>query len=150
MAFDMNLLKQLREETKAGIMDVKKALETTDGDVEKARAWLQENAIKTAEKKADRETSEGMIGSYIHTTGKVAGFVALTCETDFVARTEDFKVLAREVAMQVASMDPQSVDELLAQPYIRDPKKTIQELVKETAGKVGENIKVRDCARMAI
>ena len=150
MAIDMKLLKQLREETGAGVMDVRRALDESKGDVDKARKWIKEKAIKTAEKKADRETGEGLVGSYVHTTGKVAAMVALACETDFVARTQDFKDLAREVSMQVASMDPQTVDELLAQPYIRDAKKTIGELIKETAGKVGENIVVKSISRMAI
>jgi elongation factor Ts len=131
MAIDMNLLKKLREETGAGVMDVRRA-------------------IKTAAQKSDREAKEGYVGSYVHTTGKVAAMVALTCETDFVARTEDFKDLAREVAMQVASMNPESVEELLDQAYIRDGKKLIKDLVKETAGKVGENIVVREISRMAI
>ncbi len=150
MAIDMTLLKKLREETGAGVMDVRRAIEETSGDIEKARIWIREKAIKTAEKKADREAKEGVVGSYVHMTGKVAAMVALTCETDFVARTDDFKTLAREVAMQVASMSPESVDDLLEQPYIRDAKKTIKDLVKETAGKVGENIVVREISRMAI
>jgi elongation factor Ts len=150
MAIDMELLKKLREETGAGVMDVRRAIEESNGDVEKARKWIKEKAIKTAEKKADRATAEGFVGSYVHTTGKVAGMVALACETDFVARTEDFRNLARELAMQVASMDPQSVDELLTQAYIRDAKKTISDLVKETAGKVGENIVVKQVVRMTL
>ena len=150
MAINMELLKKLREETGAGIMDVRRALESSDGNEAKARVWLKENAIKTADKKADRETKEGFVASYIHTTGKVAGLVALTCETDFVAKTEDFRNLGREIAMQVASMSPENVEELLTQPYIRDPKNTIQDLVKQTAGKVGENIVIKQIVRMAI
>lgn len=150
MALDMELLKKLREETGAGVMDVRRAIEESNGDIDKARKWIKEKAIKTAEKKADRATAEGYVGSYIHTTGKVAGMVVLACETDFVARTDDFKNLSRELAMQVASMDPASVDELLAQPYIRDAKKTISDLVKETVGKVGENIVVKQLVRMAV
>lgn len=150
MAIDMKLLKQLREETSAGVMDVRRALEESKGDLDQARKWLSANAIKTAEKKSDRETTEGFIGTYVHTTGKVAGVVALNCETDFVARTEDFKNLAREVAMQVASMNPDSVEALLEQPYIRDSKKTISQLIKEVAGKVGENIVVSNISRMTV
>ncbi len=150
MAFDKNALLTLREETGAGVMDVKRALEETNGDMDKARKWIAEKAIKTAEKKADRETAEGLVGSYVHTTGKVAALVVLSCETDFVARTSDFQNLARELAMQVASMQPATVAELVEQAYIRDPKKLIKDLVKETAGKVGENIVVREFARMAV
>lgn len=150
MKIDLNQLKKLREETGAGVMDVRRALESSEGDEAKAREWLKANAIKTADKKADRETKEGYIASYVHTTGKVAALVALTCETDFVAKTPDFKELGREIAMQVASMDPESAEELLQQPYIRDPKNTIQDLIKQTAGKVGENIQIREFKRLKI
>ncbi len=150
MAIDIEQLKKLREETGAGVMDVRKALEESNGDLDKARKWIKEKAVKIAEKKSDRETGEGVVGSYVHTTGKVAGMVALACETDFVARTEDFKNLSRELAMQVASMSPENVEEFLKQPYIRDPKKSITDLIKETAGKVGENIVVKQIVRMTV
>lgn len=150
MKINLDQLKSLREETGAGVMDVRRALETSNGDLKAAREWLKENAIKTADKKADRETKEGIVAQYVHTTGKVGALVALTCETDFVAKTDDFKTLGREIAMQVASMDPESVEELLKQPYIRDPKVTIQDLVKQTAGKVGENIVVKQVVRLTI
>lgn len=150
MAIDMTLLKKLREETSAGIMDVRRALEASAGDEAKARDWIRENAIKTADKKTDRETSEGFVGSYVHMTGKIAALVCLTCETDFVAKTSDFKELAREIAMQVASMDPENVSSLLSQVYIRDPKMTIQDLIKQTAGKLGENIVLKAITRLSI
>ncbi len=150
MQIDMNALKKLREETGAGVMDVKRALEESAGDEVKARAWIKEKAIKTAEKKADRETAEGFVGSYIHTTGKVGALVSLACETDFVARTQDFRDLSRELAMQVASMDPENLESLLTQAYIRDPKKTITDLIKETAGKVGENIVLKSFSRLTV
>jgi elongation factor Ts len=150
MALDLKQLKALREETGAGVMDVRRALENADGDMNKAREWIKQNAIKTAEKKSDRETHEGFVASYIHTTGKVGAVVALTCETDFVAKTEDFRNLGREIAMQVASMNPENVEELLKQPYIRDPKNSIQDLVKQVAGKVGENVVVREFSRINI
>src|SRR5690606_9683707 len=113
-------IKALREETGAGIMDVKKALEEADNNVEKAKEIIRERGMARADKKADRETKEGFIGSYIHTTGKVAALVSLLCETDFVARNEEFRTLAREIAMQVASMRPETVEELLDQEHIRD------------------------------
>src|SRR5258708_30437939 len=150
MAIDLKKLKKLREETGAGVMDVRRALEASSGDETKAREWIKANALKTADKKSDRETKEGYVASYVHTTGKVAGLVALTCETDFVAKTEDFRNLGRELAMQVASMNPENVEELLVQPYIRDPKNTIAELVKQTAAKVGENVVVKQISRMSI
>lgn len=150
MSIDLELLKSLREETGSGVMDVRRALEETNGNREKAKQWLMEHAIKTAAKKSDRETNEGYIGSYVHTTGKVAALVALTCETDFVARTQDFISLSREIAMQVASMNPSSIEELTSQPYIRDPKITVQDLVKRTAGKLGENIVIKNITRVEI
>lgn len=150
MKIDLNQLKKLREETGAGVMDVRRALEASEGDEGKAREWLKANAIKTADKKADRETKEGFVAHYVHTTGKVGALVALTCETDFVAKTEDFRTLGREIAMQVASMNPETIEELLKQPYIREPKTTIQDLVKQTAGKVGENIVIKQFVRLGV
>lgn len=150
MKINLDQLKKLREETGAGVMDVRRALEAGEGNEDKAREWLKANAIKTADKKSDRETKEGFVASYVHTTGKVGALVALTCETDFVAKTEDFRSLGREIAMQVASMSPENVEELLKQPYIRDPKNTISDLVKQTAGKVGENIVIKQFVRINI
>ncbi len=135
-------IKKLREETGAGVMDVKKALEEANGKLDQARELIRERGLAKAAKKADRETKEGFIGAYVHNTGKVAAFVSLLCETDFVARNEQFQTVARELAMQVASMKPESVDDLLEQDYIRDPKRKINEIIKELAGKVGENIQV--------
>jgi len=141
MAVSMDTIKSLREETGAGVMDVKKALEEAHDDVEKAKAIIRERGMARAEKKADRETKEGFVGSYIHTTGKVAAIVSLLCETDFVARNEEFRALARELAMHVASMRPESIEELLEQEHVRDSR-IIREMVKELSGKVGENITI--------
>lgn len=140
----MDQVKQLRQETQAGVMEAKKALEESESDMKKAKAWLVKRGLDKAAKKADRETSEGIVEAYIHTGGKVGALIKLTCETDFVARTEEFKTLARELAMQVASMHPKDVDELLSQDYIRDTSKTVADLVKETIAKVGENIQVAE------
>lgn len=150
MAVTMELIKQLREKTGAGVMDAKKALEESQGDMKKAEAWIAAKGIQRAEKKADRETAQGMIGVYIHHTGKSGAIVKLLCETDFVARTDDFKQLAKELAMQVVSMEPESVDALLKQEYVRDAKLTIEQLVKQVAGKLGENVKVEAFERLAI
>ncbi|OGD63539.1 translation elongation factor Ts [Candidatus Beckwithbacteria bacterium RBG_13_42_9] len=146
----MEQIKQLREETKAGVMDARQALVENDGDIKKAKEWLVKKGLDKAAKKADRETCEGLVESYIHHGGRVGAIVKLTCETDFVARTDEFKTLARELAMQVASMDPQTVDELLAQDYIRDTSKKVEDLIKETIAKVGENIKVEEIKRMGV
>jgi elongation factor Ts len=142
MAALMDQIKQLREETGAGVMEAKRALEEATGDYEKAKKIVFERGLAKAEKKSDRETKEGFVGSYIHTTGKVGALVTLLCETDFVARNEEFIKLAREIAMQAASMRPETVEELMDQEYIRDGKFTIRELVKTLSAKVGENITV--------
>ena len=136
----MDDIKKFREKTGAGIMDAKKALEQSNGDMAKAEAWIKERGIQLANKKTGREAKQGVVASYIHMGGKIGSMVELNCETDFVAKTPDFANLAKEVAMQVASMDPKTVEELLAQPYIRDAKTTIEELIKVVAGKVGENM----------
>ena len=143
-------IKKLREETGAGVMDVKKALEEADGKFDKARELIRERGLAKAAKKADRETKEGFVGSYVHMTGKVAAMVSLQCETDFVARNEEFQKLARELAMQVASMRPETVDELLEQDYIRDPKLKVADLVKALSGKIGENIQVGEMRLLVI
>jgi elongation factor Ts len=150
MAISMDEIKKLREKTGAGVMDAKKALEESGGDMKKAETWIAKKGLAKAEKKADRETNQGAIGVYVHHDGKSAGLVKLLCETDFVARTDDFQKLARELAMQVTSMRPESKEEFLKQQYIRDPKMTIEELVKQTAGKLGENIQIGEFKEMAV
>ena len=146
----MEEIKTLREKTGAGIMDAKKALVESKGDMAKAVGWIKERGIQKAEKKADRETKQGIIASYVHLGGRIATLVELNCETDFVAKTDDFVNLGREIAMQVASMNPASVEELLQQPYIRDPQSTIVELIKGVSGKTGENIVLSRFTRFAL
>lgn len=147
---DINALKKLRLETGISIAECRKALEETKGDIEKAKAWLKKQGIEKAEKKADREVSQGLVESYTHLNGKVGSMVVVLCETDFVARTEDFKHLCHEVAMQVAAMNPKDVDTLLKQEYIRDGSLTINDLVKQTVAKLGENIVVKEFKRFEI
>ncbi len=147
---DLSQLKKLREQTAASVSDCRRALEESSGNYEKALEWLKKRSAEKAEKKADRETGEGLIESYIHQTGKVGALVELLCETDFVARTDEFKKLAHEVAMQVAAMNPQTVDELLKQEYIKDTSLTIEGLIKQVIGKLGENITVKRIARLAL
>lgn len=147
---DLETLKKLREETGAGVMDCKRALEEFSGDYQKAKEKLAQLGLEKAAKKADREIKAGLVDCYIHTTGRVGAIVALGCETDFVARTPDFKKLAREVAMQAAAMKPENVDELLGQPYIRDASKTVKDLLIELTAKVGENIVVKDFSVLEI
>lgn len=151
MAISMDQIKQLREMTGAGVMDAKKALEESNGNIEKAAEWVRQKGLARAEKKlADRDAKEGIIASYVHQTNRIASLVELSCETDFVARNEEFTKLGREIAMQVASMMPENVDDLLAQQYIRDPKKTIAELVKELSGKIGEKMEVKRFVRYSV
>ena len=150
MAISAADIKKLREETGAGVMDVKKALDEAKGNMDKAREFIRERGLAKAAKKADRETKEGFIGSYVHTTGKVAAMVALLCETDFVARNDEFQKLGRELAMQVASMRPENVEELLEQDYIRDPKVKVGDLVKQLSGKICENVQVGEIRLMTI
>ncbi len=147
---DLQKLKKLREETLASIADCRRALEETDGDYPKAVAWLKEHGIEKAAKKAERETSQGLIESYIHQTGRVGALVEILCETDFVARTDEFKNLAHEVAMQVAAMNPKDVETLLKQEYIRENSKTIETLIKEVIAKLGENIVIKQFQRLEI
>lgn len=145
-----DLVRQLREKTSAGVMDCRKALDEAGGDLKKAEEILAKMGLEKAEKKAGRETKQGLVEAYVHQTGKVGSMVEVLCETDFVARTEDFKKLTHEIAMQVASMEPKNVEELLKQEYIRDPKKTISDLVKETIAILGENIVVKKFTRFEL
>lgn len=161
-----DLIRQLREMTSAGVMDCKKALEESNGDLDDAVKRLGEMGIATAAKKADRVTAQGLVESYIHAGGRIGVIVEVACETDFVARTPDFQTLARDIAMQVAAMNPATVAEdepvpesangrvdevvLLKQTWIKDPSKDIRTLISETIGKTGENIQVKRFSRFEI
>ena len=192
MASTIEKIKQLREETAAGMMDVKRALDESDGDVEGARRVLRERGQAIAAKKSARETHEGLIEAYVHFNGRVGVLIEVNCETDFVARTPEFKEFARNVALHVASMNPltvspeaipqEALDEeraiaesqaaemgkpaeittrivegrmkkfvnekaLLTQPYVKEPDKTVGELLQETIQRVGENIVIRRFVR---
>ena len=165
MAITTAEIKALRDLTGAGIMDSKRALEGADGDMDKAQEILREKGIASAAKKSDRETDQGLVESYIHSGGRIGAMVEANCETDFVARTEDFRALAHDIAMQVAAMNPAFIDEsdipeceeanpqeacLLQQPFIKDPSLTINELIRETVGKLGENIRIRRFSRFSL
>ena len=147
---DNKEVQRLRAETNAGVMDCKRALEDSEGDYERAKALLKQRGLERVAKKSDREANEGVVASYIHAGGRVGAIVEIASETDFVARSDDFKKLALEVAMQVTAMDPKTVDELLAQAYIRDASKTIKDLVTTLAAAVGENVSVRRFQRFAL
>ena len=148
--FPIELVKQLREESGISVSECKKVLEEAGGNVEKARALLQQRGKQLAAKKGAREVGEGIVEVYMHPTGKTAAMIDLRCETDFVARSEDFKKLAHELVLQLASMDPSTLEELLSQPYIRDPGKTIQDLISESIARIGENIMIKRFSRFEI
>ena len=165
MASTTELIKELRESTGAGVMDCKRALDEAGGDLNRAVEIIREQGAARAEKRSERETNQGIVESYIHGGGRIGVLVELNCETDFVANTEDFRKLAREVALQIASMAPQvvSVEDrtaehegtdaevvLLAQPHIRDGSRTIGDLVKEVIAKTGENVRVARFARFEL
>jgi elongation factor Ts len=168
----MDKIKQLRERTGAGIMDCKRALEETKGDIDAAEIVLRKQGIASAGKKAGRAANQGLIVPYIH-GGRIGVLLELNCETDFVARTEDFQQLGRDIAQHIVGMYPKyvtaeevpadvreterrvhgsdaEVDKtivLMAQPFVRDPKRTIGEMIQEAIGKLGENIVVRRFTR---
>lgn len=147
---DINAIKQIREETGAGVMDVKKAIDEANGNVEKAKEILKAKGIERASKKSDREIKAGKVISYIHAGGNVGALVKLGCETDFVAKNDEFIKLGNEIAMQIAAMNPNNIEDLLEQDYIRDSKKKINDLVKETIAKIGENITVVEISRLEV
>lgn len=142
MAIDLNLLKKLREETGVSFSVCKKALEEGGNDIEKAKKLMTKWGEKKAADKAERTTGQGVIASYVHHNKKVAAFIELMTETDFVSGNAEFRKLADEIAMQVATMRPENVEELLKQEYIRDSSKTIDALIKDAILKFGENIKM--------
>ncbi len=189
------MVKELRERTGVGMMDCKKALQATEGDIEKAIDELRTKGLAKAAKKASRVASEGTITSYIHGGGRIGVLVEINCETDFVGKTDEFKQLAHDIAMQIAASNPtyisreevpQAVQEhekevlraqaleegkpekvidkmvegrlekyfkencLLEQPYIKDPDKTVQQMVLEMVSKIGENINIRRFARYEV
>lgn len=149
MGISLDLIKQLRNETGAGIADCKEALKESGGDMEKAKDVLKKKGFDRAEAKGEREVKAGIVDVYSH-GGRVGVLVELLCETDFVARTDDFKNLAHELSLQIASMNPSSLEELLSQEYIRDNSQTIEQLIKGMIGKLGENIQVGRFERIAL
>jgi elongation factor Ts len=165
LAIPTEKIRELRERTGAGIMDVKKALEDADGNMDKAEAALLEKGLAKAAKKGDRSTAEGVINAYIHAGSRIGAMVELNCETDFVARTPEFVSLARNIAMQVAAMNPVYVSKdqmpadekrrpeevcLLDQAYIRDTSKSIEDLVLDVRARVGENIRISRFVRFGL
>jgi elongation factor Ts len=147
----MEQIRELRRRTEAGVTECKHALTEAEGDVERAAALLRERGIREAERREERATRAGLVGSYVHHDGRLGALVEVGCETDFVARTEAFRTLVRHLAEQVAAVDSLGttvdVEVLLGQPWVREPKVTVGELVREVASKVGEHVQVRRFAR---
>ena len=146
---NVELIKKLRAQTGLGMHDIKKALDEANDNEANALALLKEWGLSTVAKKSDRTTSQGLIDSYVH-GGRLGAIVEVNCETDFVARNDEFKAFVKDIAMQVASMNPENVDELLKQDYFRDPSKTVQDLLHETITKIGENIKISKFCRFEL
>jgi elongation factor Ts len=151
------MIKELREQSGAGIMDCRSALLGTGGDMEKALEVLKEKGLLKAQKKSERATEQGLVEAYIHNTGRIGAMIEINCETDFTARTNEFKEMAHCLAMQVAALSPQFISKeeipkgaevepqeacLLLQPYIKDPTKNVEDVIMETIAKVGENIRI--------
>jgi elongation factor Ts len=142
-------IKKLREETGLGIIECKKAFEEAGYDEKKAREILKKRSLESAVKREHRETKSGIIEAYSH-RGKIGVLVELLCETDFVAKNAEFRNLAHNLALQIASMAPQDEKELLEQPYIKDESQTVSQLIQSVIAKTGENIKLRRFIRYEI
>lgn len=165
MDIPVSAVKEVRTKTSAGMLDCRKALEQSAGDVNGAIEALRQKGFAAAEKRATRAVGEGVVASYVHHNSRVGALVELNCETDFVARTEDFRRLAYDIAMHVVASRPSylckddmpvdcesSAEEvcLLAQPYVKDPSKTVGDLVTESIATTGENIKIGKFARIEV
>jgi elongation factor Ts len=146
----IELVKKIRIETGLGIMEIKAAVEEADGDEKKTKEILKEKGFKKAEKKAERETHQGRVATYTHSTGKIGVMVELLCETDFVAKNEEFVNVTKEICLQVAAMDPKNVKDLMEMEFIKDPSKKIEDLVTGLVAKFGENIKIGRFERFEI
>ncbi|TSC96102.1 MAG: elongation factor T [Parcubacteria group bacterium Athens0714_26] len=139
-------IQRLREATGAGVMECKKALQDSGGDFDKAKDLINERGLVKAEKKGDRQTGAGLLESYIH-NGRVGVLLELRCETDFVARSEPMKELSHNLVMHIAAMDPENIESLLTQLYVKDESQTVDNLIKQAVAKLGENLKVARFAR---
>lgn len=148
---DVNIdeIKRLRGLTGVGITDAKQALVDAGGDFDKALEQMRAKGLTKAEKRGEREARAGLIGSYVH-DGRIGVLVEVNCETDFVAKTDEFKELVKDLSLHIAASDPQDEAELLQQPFVKDPAKTIGDVVKEANAKLGENIVVRRFSRLAL
>lgn len=150
MAITAEQIKALRDKTGVSISECKKALEEANGDEAKALEVLMARAAASVGKKADRTLAAGAVATYLHSNGQVGAMVLLSCETDFVSKNEEFVALARDIAMHASAMRPAHVEELMAQQFIKDPAKTIADLVSGAVQKFGERTEVTDFAVLAV
>jgi elongation factor Ts len=150
MSIDIDQIKRLRDQTGAGVMEAKKTLEETGGDFAQAVQILTAKGLATLEKRADKAVGEGLVFSYIHSGAKVGSLLMMGCETDFVAKTEEFQKLGKELALQVATEEYADVSALLAAEYIRDSSKKVGDLVTATVAKLGERIEIKAFTRYSI
>lgn len=150
MTINVKQIKKLREQTNAGIADIKEALEKADGDEKKALSLLQQKGLDKAAKRSIKETGCGVIEAYVHSNKNSGAMVVLTCETDFVARNDEFLKLAHEIAMQVCAMEAKDVESLIEQPWIKDEKQKVSDLIQTAIAKFGENIKIKEIGRFQI
>lgn len=147
---DIQNIKMLREETGAGILEVKQALEKYQGSVEEARKYLMSMVGDKAAKKAERTARDGLVYSYIHNNGKFGSMILMACETDFVAKTNDFISLCKEIAMQICTDDYENLEGLLSSEYMRDSSKKVGDLITETTAKLGEKIELKKFVKYSI
>lgn len=150
MKITADLIRKLRDASGAPVIRVKKVLEEFEGNEKKALEVLQKEGFERASKREGRETAQGLVASYIHHSQKIGVIIELLCETDFVARNELFVALSRDLGMQIASLNPKNVDELLGQDFIKDSSKKISDLLKEIIAKTGENVKIGRFTRFEI
>ena len=146
----IELVKKIRIETGLGIMEIKAALEEAKGDEKKAKEILKEQGFAKAEKRAEKETHQGIVATYTHSTGKIGVMVELLCETDFVAKNEEFVTVAKDFCLQIAAMAPKDSKELLAQEFVKDLSLKMKDLVVALNSKFGENIKLGRFERFEI
>ncbi len=143
-------VKKLRAKTGCSVIECKKALEEVGGDEVKAQEVLVKRGVEIAGKKAERQTRDGLVASYIHPNQKIGVLLQVDCETDFVARNENLRNFSHELCLHIGAMDPVGVEELLAQPFIKNPEQTIQDLLNVEISKLGENIKISKFIRFQI
>ena len=146
---DISQVKRLRELTGVGITDAKAALVEAGGDFDKALKAMRKKGLTKADKRSEREARSGLIASYVH-DGRIGVLVEVNCETDFVAKTDEFKELVKNLCLHIAASEPQNIEELLKQPFVKNPDQTVGDYIKEHIAKLGENIVVRRFSRMVL